>query len=406
MEASPAFFMSSYYEDNINSARRGSDKVDDFSLRYHPSLELAAHGPEWSLDSSCKLNIVEYFKETEWNYVDQDYEILGSWDLSRSVVLTGGVMYTVDSDTDEYYLSESDIGGVGGYLVRRYKNKTLSYMSGVSFQLNKRSFLMLTGMWSIFETGSTDESDFYNVVCQYKYLLSPTSVANLQARWNKFSYVFNGEAINDDFFNDVILGDTFDLGFNSDYDMDTYEVSGGVQKDFNAHSIVSCTVGCSYTQNDATLRQNDPETEESLITKDSGSGDGLTFNLSLETEYSDYMFKFEANQNIGNNPNTGASYEQLRLRLRGRRQITERLAVICALRFQRERTDESEEFLQDRETVRYFSDFSLNYTFRRAVFSAGYRVSLNQNKNTHKQTVRNSAYVMFTVKTLRPWVVR
>ncbi len=406
IELQPAFQWKLYYEDNIAGSAE-SDNLEDFSNRYTPSIDASINSPYLSLEGSAELEIIEYFDEKAWNTVDQEYNLSLTYRPNRRLQLFTSGMYSVLSDPDRYFdTAGSDAGG--GLIVRRNKNKTKTFSCGGAYSISPRSELTGFATLSNFETGVTDDSDFYTANIQYNYNLTRKTTLNLSANYSSFDFTFGGEGTGDtDFLEDIVAGqDSFELFFDSDYELENYNVSGGASHEFDKNLICSANVGWRYTKNDKTNRTVDAETGDIITTRTKTSGDSFTFSADLTKIFSRNELKIRVSQNVGTNPDTGASYENLRISALLRYILTNRLKGTVIFQYNLQNTDRGDEFGFEVDRDTYYVYGSLIYRYsRRLNIQLGYRYSRNENNISGSDRDRNSLFLGFGYRPQKPFIL-
>lgn len=406
LELTPELRWQVYYEDNIEGS--STDEISDFSNCYTPALEVTVHRGRLSLTGSTEVKIIEYFDERDWNTVDQDHSLAVAFEFTprTSANLTGA--YTVFSDPDRYFEQSAVPGVDGGYIVRRYKNKTKNFLATIEHKLSARS--LLTGMfsWSNFETGATDDSDFYMASMQYAYTLAPRTTLTLNGQYTFFDFAFGGAAEGDtDFLEDIVGGaDGFELFFNADYEMKNYNLSAGIQHRFSETANVNLSAGWRYTKNDKTTENVDPATGELVTESQTKSGDGFTFSCDFTKKLADATLALKASQNVGTNPDTGATYENRRISLTGTYTITDRWRASASVQYYNQDADTGDEFAYGTDQDSYYGSVGLQYKYSRRVsvsFSYGY--SKTKYNNTGRETDRRTALLGVTFTPLRNYVM-
>ena len=225
LQADPRFSWQLYHEDNISGS--GSRELDDFSNRYRPYLKINLDSSRFAIELESKLIIKEYMREREFNTVDQDHLAKVSFIPNKRTSLFFSIAYTVDSDLDSF-LEQEAVGLEAAYNVQRYKNKTRLYSVGGNYNLSARSNLDLLSSLSSFETGATNDSYLYTATLQYTYTWSRRCRFNISTMYSYFDFSFKAGGSDDmGFLEDVVLGDAFELFFDSDYELQTYNLTGG-----------------------------------------------------------------------------------------------------------------------------------------------------------------------------------
>ncbi len=406
LEVDPEFSWRLYYEDNISGSGSDSD-LEDFSNRYKPKVDIKLDTTFLSLTGSSEIEVIEYIDEKEWNTVDQDHELTLKYKPSpRAEVFIGG-SYSVETDPDRYFEDDGSLGG--GFLVRRNKNKTKYFSSGFDYSLSARSSINGFCSFSNFETGVTDDSDFYTASVSYLYSLSKTTTLDITGFYSLFDYTFGGDAQDGDteFLEDLVAGvDSFELFFDSDYELENYNIAGGLKHSFSDDCTLNFNLGWRYTKNDSTNKTVDPATGETITENDTSSGDGFTFNIDFEKKFADTRLKIRLNQNVGNSPNTGASYENLRLIVSLSQAFTERFKSAVSLQYNKQDTEKGDEFGRGIDRDSYYASAGITYQLNK-ICTLGLRYNYSKTKNdiSGSDSDRNTVYFSVTLIPQRPYTI-
>ena len=176
---------------------------------------------------------------------------------------------------------------------------------------------------------STDGSEFYTLVGFYTYSLSPRT--NLLFNAAYFYYNFNGN-------NNTLDPDdpSFYNYSNYSYEMKNYSITGGFEHMFENDGKLLAQFGVRYSETDSSER-----TDTGTV-KTSGNGNGWVGVLEYQKRFNDFLFGFEAHQDVSVSPE-GANYESTSFLSRTNYRITQRLDAGLDLRFVRAYADSSDD---------------------------------------------------------------
>lgn len=406
VEMTPELQWQVYYEDNIIGGT--VDEISDFSNRYTPSLELNIKKSRFSLTGSTEVKIIEYFDEKEWNTVDQTHVLNASFEFTPRTRATLSGNYNVFTDPDRYFEQSAVPGADGGYIVRRYKNKTRNFNATLDHNLSARTMLQGMFAWSNFETGVTDDSDYYMATLTCAYELEPRTTVSLIGSYSFFDFTFSGSALGDtDFLEDIIVGtEGFELLFNSDYELKDYNLSAGVKHHFSDTAEINLVAGWRYTKTDQNAQTIDPQTGAVVFESESNSGDGFIFSLDVSKKWSDLTLWFRSSQSVGSSPDTGASYENRRVSFIGTYAFTDRWLASLSLQYYNQDADTDDEFAYATDQDSYYGSIGLQYKYSRSIrISCRYGYSKTEYNNTGRETDRRTAFLGVRFTPLRNYVV-
>ncbi|MCP4628841.1 MAG: outer membrane beta-barrel protein, partial [bacterium] len=193
------------------------------------------------------------------------------------------------------------------------------------------------------------------------------------------------------------------VGYESE--IETYNISAGFSLRPSDSITADFDVGWRYTESDQKNETLDPETGALLIESTSDSGDGLTSSLKLSKEFADTKITVDANQNVGTNPNSGATFENRRISLRTTHAFTPKLSTNLSLRYRLNDTDPEDEFGGEVDRDIFNLTASLSYRLnKRLSISATYLFSRNENKIRGTQTERNTFYIALKFAPQKPFI--
>lgn len=391
-EIAPAFSYGLKYEDNIDGDRDGKDRISDWSNHYKPAVDISAFGPRFSLSSHAGLDIAEYTSEKNFNYVDQEYSVTLGYLPNERLEYSLGAGYTVITDNSRL----EDIGDVDPTdEYTRYKDKTLDFNGGFSYTLTPRSTIGLTGTLTQYDTIATDTSDFYTLMGTYTYSLSPRT--NLMLNTAYFYYDFKGN-------NSTFDSDEFYYSYsNYSYTFNNYSITGGFEHTFENDGKLLANAGLRYSDIRSSERTN------TGTVKTSGSGNGWVAVLEYQKRFNDFLFGFEAHQDISVS-SQGSNYDGTSFSSRTEYRINQRLAADLVLGFARAYADSGDdEFIgEGRDTRTYFVRPSLSYkAYRWLLTDIGYLFRYTQDKGQNTGTRHaNIFYVNLKFIPLRNLVLR
>ncbi len=395
LEIEPAFSYRLMYEDNIDNNRKSKDKLSDFSNIYMPEIALTAITPRLSLSASVELDIAEYTSEKDYNYVDQVYDFVLTYQLNERLELSAFSSYSIISNINRYFETDDPSLPAVDYF-ERYKDKAALFGASAQYLLTPRSTFSLTGSFARYDNLTTDGSDFYFASAIYAYSLAPKTKLNITAGYfyYDFSYSFQGTVAEDD---------VFDIDF--DYTLHNYSITGGLEHTFENKLELKLNAGYRYTEVDfsQTVDVGGQTSKENT----SGTGDGWIGLLDLKRRYTDFEFNLNASHNI-NVDQRGQSSEQTRVFFSTRYDITPRLNARVILRFQRSYADaESAEFSIGRDQHTYYISSSLSYTMYRWLdISLAHAYRYSENKRSDTSLHANIFYVNLKFIPLRPLTIR
>ena len=405
IEMKPTLSWKLYYDDNIDSNRHNKDA--DFSNRYNPALEVKFFSPRFSITGETEVEINEYIKEKGYNTVDQDHKIIVSYQPNQQseLLLTGG--YIVNSDPNRYFERDEALGE-GGYSIKKRKNKTKNGSVGYSYFFSERNNISFLFNVSSFDTGVTNDSTFYTFNMHYLHALDRKTNLTLNFLFNTFDYKYSGGSDDNDFLEDIIAGDTFELDFASDYEMDTYNISGGFDHRFSNDLKFDFSIGWRYTETETMGTTGDIRPEGIVYEKTKNSGDGITFSAVIEKKFIDTTIELKTTQNVGKNPNSGAAYEQKRFIARIKHEFTRRLTGSLSLQYYTNNTDGNDEFTNNKiDRNFYYVTTGLNYKYSDwLTVSLNYSHTTGKNNSRNWEVRRNTVYLMFSFRTLRPYIIK
>jgi hypothetical protein len=398
LQASPRFIYGLQYDDNIDYDQSGKDRISDWSNSYRPGITLDAISPQFSLKSEADIRIREYINEKDFNSVDQNYQLaLGYRPNDRWEYSLGGG-YRVDVSTNRF---EDGAALTDPFEFDRYKEKTWDYFGGFSYIITPRSTISLTGTFSNYDSGTTDDSNFYGVVASYRYSLGPRTELLVNGTYFYYDFKGNGEPNEDD-----------DPYFFSDYDytIKNYSFLTGITHSFLSGYELTVKGGFRHTKNDSTQRIQNPTPPPTINKeKSSGSGDGWTGIVELEKTYNDFTFRFEGSQDITVTPQ-GSNYDSTRLRLETTYRINPRFDANLLLRwFKAYASSSDDEFIgNSRDDNTYLIQTYVDYRlYRWLQIRAGHSLSLSDRKQDDKRSYhRNIVYINFIFTPLRKLVIR
>ncbi len=406
LEIEPSFSYKLYYEDNISANDR--DEIEDFSNRYQPELDISFSTPRLSFEGHTEVEVIEYFDEKDWNTVDQNHTLNAIFTANRKLACSIGGGYTVESDSDRYFETGGAPGLEGGYTVQRYKNKTKFFTATCQYDYSQKLDIQWLFAMSNFETAVTDDTDFYYSTLTINYLLNKKTTLHLDGAYQFFDFTFGGAAeYDDEYLEDIVAGDSFELFQDSDFEMTTYNLSMGLTYNFNNDCKLTLTGGWRYTENDRSTTSIDPQTGQSITTNTKKSGDGVTFSLDFIKRFSATKIQITASQNVGKNPDTGSTYEHRRFQLSLSHEITKRLT--CRLRgsMHNQETDPDDEFGFDIDRDFFYFSAALSYKWKRWLSAdLSYSYSNNDNKIWGWEVERNTFFLGLRFIPLRPYVFR
>ncbi len=401
-EAEPEFSWKVYSEDDISNSRGEGG----FSFRYEPALDVSLISPRISISGHTEAEIIEYIHKKEFNTVDQDHLLTVALIPQKRSSLFFSAGYTVETDPDRFFeVEESYLGEESGYVVKREKNKTKTFSIGFTHQpRNGNLFFLFTFL--NFDTGVTDDTDFYVSILKYTHSFSNKLKLYCNATYSLFDFKFNLDDEGDtDFLEDIVGGEGLELFFATDYELDNFSITFGFTYDFSNNLQLDLSGGWRYTKSERSNETIDPQTGELVADKAENSGDGGIFALSLSKNFAYTTITFKASQNIGSNPDTGASYEYSRLSLLINHDFTNRLKGRVSFAYIHRETDKDDEFgfEQDRDT--YLIDPALAYTYSKwLTVQFGYRYSKNENNITNTTTDRNTFFLELRFKLSEPYI--
>ncbi|MCX8042752.1 MAG: outer membrane beta-barrel protein, partial [Desulfobacterota bacterium] len=409
-EIEPIFSWQLYYEDNVYAT--ANDHVEDFSNRYLPKIKLNIKTDRMSLKGEGLLNIIEYVDERDYNTVDQDYTMELSYLLNKRLTILIGGAYSVNTDPNRYFqLEPDDIGSlalVGTYVVKKYKTKTKTATGSCQYMFSPRD--LLTGMivYSSFDTGVTDSSDFYMGVLQYQNDLSRKIKFNLTSSYNYMRFKFGGKAEEGDidFLEDLVSGGDYDVFFGSAFKSKMYSTTTGLAYMFGEGSSINASCGWIHNVQNITTETENPETGEMITETRRPDGNTLTYDVGYVHSFSTTAIKMGLKQNAGDNANTGASYRSRDLEFRITHDIDRRLACNLILKYYRYHSDKNDFGFEIKRHILYIMGGITYYASRWLNISLTYQYSNNNNKNIGRKVERNSVFASLTFQPLRPFVFR
>ncbi|MCX8125423.1 MAG: outer membrane beta-barrel protein, partial [Spirochaetes bacterium] len=341
-----------------------------------------------------------------------DYTVELSYLLNKrsTISISGG--YSVNTDPNRYFqLEPEDIGSlalVGTYVVKKYKTKTKTATGSYQYMLSPRSLITGTVMYSNFDTGVTDSSDFYMGLLQYQYDLSKTVKCNLIGSYNYMRFKFGGKADEGDidFLEDLVSGGDYEVFFGSDFKSKMYSASAGLAYMFGKGSNINASLGWIRNVQNIKTETTDPETGDLITATRRPDGNTLNYNIGYTYSFSGSTIKLGLKQNAGDNANTGVSYRSRDLDLRIMHDINRRLAGNLTLKYYRYHSDEDDFGFEIKRHILYIMS---NITYRATRWlniSLNYQYTNNHNKNIGRRTERNSVFFALTFQPLRPFVIR
>ena len=391
IEIKPLFSYRLAYEDNIDFDRDGKDRISDWSNHYRPEVDIALESPRFSLNSTVALDIAEYINERDFNYVNQDYGLSLGYLPTERLEFSLGSDYSVSTDNARYE-DIGDIDPTDEYV--RYKDKTTSFNGGFSYELTPRSSIGLTGGFAHFDSISTNGSEFYNLVALYTYNLSSRTSLLFNAAY--FYYDFEG--------NDATFDpdEVFYEYSNFSYEMRNYAIQGGFEHKFENEGKLLAQFGLRYSDTDSS------ELTDTGTVNTSGSGNGWVGVLEYQKRLNDFLFGFEASQDVTVSPE-GANYESTSFLSRTTYMITQRLDAGLDLRFVRAYSDESDEYVgSSRDSLFYVVQSSLRHkTYRWLTTSLVYQFTYTQDREFNDRSYHsNLFYIDLQFIPLRNLVLR
>jgi len=389
LEIAPRYTHRIQYEDNIDYDLSGKDRISDWSNHYKPAVEVNAYSGRFSLQTNAELDIAEYINEKDFNYVDQDYALTLGYLPNERIEYSLGGGYSVQTDNDRF----DDIAAPGTDRYYRDKEKTTQFNGGFSYVINPRSTIALTGTYSYYDAAATNGSDIYSVLALYTYSLSARTNVLLNAGY--FYYDFQGN-------NETQAGGIKYFYSDYDYEMKNYSMTAGVEHIFEHDGKILAQFGMRYS--DTTSRQ---QTGTGTV-KTSGNGNGWLGVLEYQKRYNDFLFGFEASQDISVSPE-GSNYDATRFTSRTEYRINQRTTANLTLGFYKAYADSSaDEFIEDRDTRNYYVyTYVTHRLYRWLSTSVGYQYRYTQYKERNDRSLHsNLVYIDFTFTPLRNLVFR
>ena len=387
LEIAPKYTQRIQYEDNIDYDLSGKDRISDWSNHYKPSVEVTAYSGRFSLQTNAELDIAEYINEKDFNYVDQEYALTLGYLPNERIEYSLGGGYSIRSSDSRL----EDFGGPGVDRYTSYKSKTTQFNGGFSYVINPRSSIALSGTYSHYDAAATNGSDFYSVLALYTYNLSART--NLLLNTGYFYYDFQGN-------ND---GGAFEYYYSDyDYEMKNYSMMAGFEHMFENDGKLMAQAGFRYS--DITSRQ---QTGIGTV-KTSGNGSGWTGVLEYQKRYNDFLFGFEAGQDITVSPN-GSNYDATRVYFRTEYRIHQRTKANLFLGFSKANADSSDdEFIDNRDTRSYsVRTYVTHKLYRWLKTSVGYQYRYTQYRDRGDRSMHsNLVWIDLTFIPLRNLVFR
>jgi len=345
-----------------------------------------------------------------WNYVDQRYNITAASAVSRRFLfsITGG--YSVETDPDRSFESgDADFGTDDGYVIKRHKDKRKLISINFFYSLSRRSSLRFMLGFSEFDTSVTDGSDFYNFISTYSCSLTRKTGLSVDLSYTRFEFSWKPEAEGDlGYLEDIVAGrDMFELTRGSDYEMDTYIISCGLNHHFSDDLRLDFKIGWRYVETEQTEQKMDEYTGKIFYGSNKKHGDGITFNFDLEKNFSYSSINLQITQKVGTNPSSGASYENRKFSLKLSPRFTERFRATVWFSYYTRETDPDDEFAYEVDRESYSIRPNISYQFgERLTIRLGYNYLRQENNIRNSESERNSFYLSMTYNFLRPYIIR
>ncbi len=391
LEVMPSLMYGLEYSDNIDWDPSGKDRISDWCNRYLPRLEVNAISPRLSLKAEAELDIREYINEKDFNSVDQNYALALGYIPNERLEYSLGGGYHVNVNTNRF---EDGLDPIDPFYVNRDKEKTWDLFGGFSYTFTPRSTISLTGTFSQYDTGATNESNFYGLIALYTYNLGPRTTLLVNTSYFYYDFSGNGDPNSDDF-------DWWYSNYN--YTMDNYNIMVGVEHDFLSGYMLTTQVGYRYTESDST------EHTTGGPVKTSGNGSGWTAVLEIEKSWNDFTVILEGHQDATVSP-YGATYQATTLQLRNIYRINQRTDANLILRWYKAYADSSDdEFVgPSRDSHQYsIHTYMTHKLYRWLDVSVGHQLRLYEDKRGSERSYHeNRVYINFIFTPLRTLVLR
>ena len=189
---------------------------------------------------------------------------------------------------------------------------------------------------------------------------------------------------------------------NYSYTMKNYSILGGVEHLFENDGKLLAQFGLRYSDIDSS------QLTDAGTVKTSGNGNGWVGVLEYQKSFNDFLFGFEAHQDITVSPE-GSNYESTSFISRTKYRITSRLDANLVMRFIRAYADSGDdEFVNDRDTRTYIISPYLSYkAYRWLQTRIGYQFRYTQYKDEGDRSLHtNLFYIDLRFIPLRNLVVR
>lgn len=406
LEAEPSLRWQLYYEDNIYGGEK--DIQSDFSNRYTPEFMINIKSDKFALSGEMQLLITEYMHEREWNTVNQDYTLTATYNFNPRVIVALTGVYSVNTDANRYFKTDTDdIGSValeGSYYVNKYKTKTRAGGLTYKYLLSPRSSVDMLVNYSNFDTGGSENSDFYIGGLGYNYNLTTKTTLNLNYDFNYLHFAYSGG--DTQFIQDLISGGDYTVNFGSDFKSKIHSLSGGLSHEFSNDSQIAVSLRWSHNVQEIKTETTDNATGEKISEKRKPSGDSIDWKITYEKAFTDTRIKFDIDQGTGTNANSDTSFTSRYLTTRVSHYFTRRFSGSLSFRYNIYHADGGDIGYKINRHILYVSS-SFSYVWTRWLnVSVGYTYSKNHNKTTHSTTERNTCYVSLNIHPLRPYVFR
>lgn len=231
---------------------------------------------------------------------------------------------------------------------------------------------------------------------------------NLALLFNAFDFSFDEAASAEDlqYLEDLISGGYYTVSLGSKYKSESYSVNGGGTYKFGNHCKLDFSLGYNYAKNDVTQKYSDPETGVTVSDRKKTDGDAVIFLLKLEKIFSYTTIGIQANQTLGTNSNTGASYNQRYITGTGAYKFTRRFEGMIRISYNTYKEDEDDFGNEIDRTIWYLTS-SLNYDYAKWLrVSLSHSYSYNKDDIYNSKVTRNTVYLSFVFKPLRPYIIR
>jgi hypothetical protein len=394
-ELEPSLNWEVCYEDNVESVtEEAGGKKSDFSNRFEPALKFKIDFSRCSINGLASGQLYRYIHEKDWNNDDQNHFIKSDFNITQNSKLRIGSSYRVDTNPERYFDPESDFQT--GVLVRRQRTTIKTYHAGLIHDLSAKSTLDFQFNFVKFFSEVSSGSDVYSYGLLYNYELDQNDSIKLRINYSdlKFNYTF---------------GDgTFD------YELKTYNISGGVKHQFSETFTVDFSAGWYYTEvksNDA-IFEIDPVTGEPVLVgfkRTTNSSSGTNFSLSVEKKFYRTTVQLTGSQDVNTTPDTGQTYQSRIVRFTISHDLTHKLSGSIFWSFYQNEADAGEfNNIAKVDDQAYNSGVRLTYRYNRNIYIALRYANIISENNTFSadtETKRNTISLLFRFTCLRPFIV-